>query len=374
MPIPTNNTTTTMNSIEDAFKRLPRPQRVLDPTRPRVPTTVALLAQKNGHRDDFMKTHSAVPPLPLSELPPYPQPHSPLLASPLVTHQPVPRLAIGHVSPLREHKTALESNVSKGSNRSELLTLGHFKQNDIEWAVQSSKRCKGLVMVKKVFRKDGIVEKDILERLQHPNITKLVSSIYEDDMMLLTFEYCRFSLIEVMSVHIKLEELQVQCIATSIFNALSYLSRHNIVHGSVGSHSIRITTPDFRIVLSDFSKSTVKDKKIQSGNDLVDLGFVLMECMEGRSLPPHKRSLSFVKSQRERNKVFGLHNAENWSGSKNLIDFLDELFNEKRSADAKYTRPHKFVSSKNEDSEWLQAFVELCTLELFTSWVPKMES
>ncbi|KAJ6201924.1 hypothetical protein J3E72DRAFT_370878 [Bipolaris maydis] len=177
-----------------------------------------------------------------------------------------------------------------------------------------------------------------------------------------------------MSVHVKLEELQVQCIATSIFNALSYLSRHNIVHGSVSSHSIRITTPDFRIVLSDFSKSTVKDKKIQSGNDLVDLGFVLMECMEGRSLPPHKRSLSFVKSQRERNRVFGLHNAENWSGSKNLIDFLDELFNEKRSVDAKYTRPHKFVSSKNEDNEWLQAFVELCTLELFTSWVPKMES
>ena len=73
--------------------------------------------------------------------------------------------------------------------------------------------------------------------------------------------------------------------------------------------------------------------------DLTDLGLVLLDCMEGHVLPAERRKSQFIKEQRQHNKVFGLGKAELWSGSKQLIDFLDELFNEDRPAHMKFTRP-----------------------------------
>lgn len=76
-----------------------------------------------------------------------------------------------------------------------------------------------------------------------------------------------------------------------------------------------------------------------SNTDFIDLGLVLLECMEGHPHSIDKRQLAFVKAQRALNRVFGLTQPERWSGCKQLIDFLDELFNEKRSALAKISKP-----------------------------------
>jgi hypothetical protein len=73
--------------------------------------------------------------------------------------------------------------------------------------------------------------------------------------------------------------------------------------------------------------------------DLVDFGFVLWECMEGRALTAEKRHIGWIKDQRAVNKVFGFADPERWSGCKQLIDFMDELFNEQRTALAKFSKP-----------------------------------
>lgn len=78
---------------------------------------------------------------------------------------------------------------------------------------------------------------------------------------------------------------------------------------------------------------------ISENRDLTDLGLLLLDCMEGHVLLPEKRQLDYINGQRQRNRVFGLSKAELWSGSKQLIDFLDELFNKDRSARSKFARP-----------------------------------
>jgi hypothetical protein len=113
--------------------------------------------------------------------------------------------------------------------------------------------------------------------------------------------------------------------------------------------------------------------------------------MDGHVLPIEKRQSQFVKQQRQNNKVFGLGKAELWSGSKQLIDFLDDLFSEERTAQTKFARPvsifihhalgkgnqkssnkiqHKYVNSNREELDCLRPYVELVTLECFTLWVP----
>lgn len=60
-----------------------------------------------------------------------------------------------------------------------------------------------------------------------------------------------------------------------------------------------------------------------------------------------KRDVEFVREQRALNKVFGLKDPEPWSGAKQLVDFLDELFNYKKSIDAKIEKPVRSLSSLN---------------------------
>lgn len=61
--------------------------------------------------------------------------------------------------------------------------------------------------------------------------------------------------------------------------------------------------------------------------------------MEGHALPTEKYSMEFIAGQRAANRVFGLTDAEQWSGCKEMVDFLDELFNENKTASAKYSKP-----------------------------------
>lgn len=58
--------------------------------------------------------------------------------------------------------------------------------------------------------------------------------------------------------------------------------------------------------------------------------------MEGA---PKHLSIEEVRQQRATNKVFGLTDCERWSGHKQLVDFVDDLFSTRRKWQAKYERP-----------------------------------
>ena len=64
----------------------------------------------------------------------------------------------------------------------------------------------------------------------------------------------------------------------------------------------------------------------------------MLECMNGR---PWKdlREVDFIRQQRAKNRVFGLEDPDRWSGYKDLIDFLEELFNTEKPAIMKLDKP-----------------------------------
>ena len=88
---------------------------------------------------------------------------------------------------------------------------------------------------------------------------------------------------------------------------------------------------------ADLEEITQSNEQSTHDTNLKDLGFVLLECMEGRVISPSKRSISFIAEQRAANKVFGLTNAEQCSGCKEMIDFLDEIFYEHKTISAKFS-------------------------------------
>jgi hypothetical protein len=124
-----------------------------------------------------------------------------------------------------------------------------------------------------------------------------------------------------------------------------------------------------------------------SNTDLLDLGFILLDCMEGRPIPAERRHCNLVRQRRKENKVFGLRNAERWSGSKQLIDFLDDIFGEDRPIQTKFNKPvssnlkndhfeifvsityqHRFISPKPDHQDCLRQYVELVALECFAQF------
>mgnify|MGYP007130456848 CR=1 FL=1 len=64
----------------------------------------------------------------------------------------------------------------------------------------------------------------------------------------------------------------------------------------------------------------------------------MLDCMDGEPRGAG-RDAAHVREQRAGNRVFGMREAERWSGHKQLIDFLDELFNAEKSASTKLQRP-----------------------------------
>ncbi|KAF2194731.1 hypothetical protein K469DRAFT_706215 [Zopfia rhizophila CBS 207.26] len=319
------------DAIENAFARLPRPQKVLDLTQPHVPTKYALMQAKAHAESVPLKPTTATDKL------------------------------IGETPHRTEEKTTVKLD--------ELITLGKFAQGGVQWEVRARRGQSTLIMVRELGKVDGLREKDMLEQISHRNIAKIDHTFWKDESLCIGIEYCRPTLGEILHVHLKLEEQQVQYIARSIFQALSYLGNCGITHHKVGLKSIRLAVPDLRIVLSNFECATKQDLNSYSNADLIDLGFVVLDCMEGRSQPDSNRNIQFIKNQRAANKVFGLSKPERWSGCKQLVDFLDDLFNDKRSAPSKLSKPHRFIFSAQQDPECMRPYVELVTFECFTPWV-----
>ena len=64
--------------------------------------------------------------------------------------------------------------------------------------------------------------------------------------------------------------------------------------------------------------------------------------MDGKPRGPQMSTaafLAFVRDQRAKLKVFGIQKAEEWSGCKQLIDFLDDLMRMDKSASLKVESP-----------------------------------
>jgi hypothetical protein len=65
--------------------------------------------------------------------------------------------------------------------------------------------------------------------------------------------------------------------------------------------------------------------------DLKQLRHVVLKCINRR---PWKDfcEVDFIRQQRAKNRVFSLEDLDKWSRYKDLIDFLEELFNTKKLA------------------------------------------
>ena len=109
-----------------------------------------------------------------------------------------------------------------------------------------------------------------------------------------------------------------------------------MLHGHVDLTSIRICGRTGRVLLADCHQCTYLDGS-RGNQDLEDLGLVLLSCMDGGL--PRILTAEHVREERATNKVFGLTDAERWSGAKQLIDFLDDLFLFRRRPAAKFERP-----------------------------------
>jgi hypothetical protein len=66
--------------------------------------------------------------------------------------------------------------------------------------------------------------------------------------------------------------------------------------------------------------------------------------MEGHLLKAERRDRQLVQQQRKAYKVFGLINAETWSGSKQLMDFLDDIFSDDRTTSMKFIQAVSFYT------------------------------
>jgi len=55
--------------------------------------------------------------------------------------------------------------------------------------------------------------------------------------------------------------------------------------------------------------------------------------------PRRTRTADLIREERATNKVFGLNDPERWSGCKQLIDFVDDLFSLRRRPAVKLERP-----------------------------------
>ena len=199
--------------IAPTLERLPRPQRVFN-GRLSVPTASALLQQQTRATSE-RHTQAAVRrsvPLPSpstsnaedtilhdkAESPPAPPPRS------VTTNHETPPLEL---DPLQH--SAVQS-------LGPMVTLGTFTQDRTRWVVRAQRGRRNFVMVKRLDPILGQAEAHLLRRLTHRNIAKLVHSYMENEVRCIALEYCRFTVAEILHVHLRLEEPQLQLIARSV--------------------------------------------------------------------------------------------------------------------------------------------------------------
>jgi hypothetical protein len=150
--------------------------------------------------------------------------------------------------------------------------------------------------------------------------------------------------------------------SSHVFSAIKFLHEQKFKHGHISATSIRVCGRTGRVLLGKSTQSSSRPEfanwskgnldrcvSLEGGptnEDLEGLGLVLLNCMEEGDR--RVRTAQQVRDERATNKVFGLANAERWSGCKRLIDFLDDLFSGSRKPEAKFGRPVCTTRSRGE--------------------------
>ena len=144
--------------VKHAFQRHPRPQ---------LPTAAALLERSKKSGDHDVERKSAI-------------------AVPLLYEDPEGRMA----------------------------RLGTLMQRQQKWAINVQDD--QVVMVKKIKEDSGLQVIEKLKLLHHPNVGRLKTAFLHESYVYLVQPYARFTLEDLLSVHIHLDEVQIQLVATSV--------------------------------------------------------------------------------------------------------------------------------------------------------------
>lgn len=92
-----------------------------------------------------------------------------------------------------------------------------------------------MTMVKKLSRMSGgLKEASLLRKFSHPNIIEMIEVFVRDDDVYIELEYCRFTLEDVVNVHIRFEEPHLRLIAHSVLLSFtfSYKTEFNLCRSS----------------------------------------------------------------------------------------------------------------------------------------------
>jgi serine/threonine protein kinase len=198
--------TPTENNMARVFARIPRPQKVLGTGKIMVPTasTLRQAAEAAKVRVREPSSLAALSNLNAGET------GNTELSKRFVQQKDLPPKG----SDLGPPEAQMNASIRP---LSPVITLGVLTQNSVRWALRAQYGRNGLIMVKKVKPESGKRELEIMQGFNHRNIAKLVhSSVHEDETISISLEYCRCTLAEILFVHLKLEEMQIQCIARSV--------------------------------------------------------------------------------------------------------------------------------------------------------------
>ena len=96
------------------------------------------------------------------------------------------------------------------------MRLGDLVQGNQPWTICVDKGTNGIVMVKRLEAKKGKAKLATFQLLRHRNISQISQVFLDDNWMYLGYEYSRFTLEEILHVHIRLQERQIQVVAISV--------------------------------------------------------------------------------------------------------------------------------------------------------------
>ena len=195
-------------SSRTAFERIPRPQMPNLPTLPLAPTKAALQQREYARKTSNFVTQPVAP--------------VPTVFSPATKSPPVKRprgLKRRHSDEENKELVPYRSRVEvrEESPWGHLLHLGQLEQGSAHLMVCSETGTQpDLMMIKRIKKGESTRELQALQQLAHPNIIMLVNAFSYDDYLYLETEYCRHTLLELMNVHLRLEEPQIRFIARSV--------------------------------------------------------------------------------------------------------------------------------------------------------------
>ena len=75
---------------------------------------------------------------------------------------------------------------------------------------------KEVIMFKRLAKREGVDEMKVLQQIRHPNIIHLKQAFLDGESFYLGLEYHRYTLGELLCIHIDLDEPAIQYIARSV--------------------------------------------------------------------------------------------------------------------------------------------------------------